>query len=148
MEANDILTIDAITQLLAADTDRLASAERDLLAAQTRYERATNRFTFSTDEGHQGALIEHEPILAEAEAKAMGIAAAAERNSRRVLAQTQRTEPRLSPEEWQAAESRRQFVAEDAERMRLPAVRDAVAHAIATGDRPAMALWARYGNTA
>ena len=141
----DIMTPTEITRVLANDETRIDQTGRTLATARSHYERLTLRGNYFTDEAHVASFNEHLPALEAAETAAIRAAEVAERNARLVLAQTRSAGVTLAPEEFAAAEARRSFIAEDAERLTLAEIRDAVARAIAVGDRPLMYLWLRAG---
>ncbi len=136
----DLMTLPDMNRLSIADTDRLRRGEAALNAARQSHRLATDRYRFSTDEGHAGAVAEHAPSLVAAEREAAAVAQSVELNARAILRQTGHSQVTLTPEEYASAAAQASFVEQDATRLSLAELRDRVRHAVATSDRPAMFL--------
>ena len=136
-EASEIMNQDAMARLMADDASRCTRAEAALHEAQRTYRDHTHRSRHASDEAHEVALKDFLPELEAAERQAEAVARSAEKNTRRVRAQTEHAG-------IAAAAARHAMIAADVARMPLDRVAADLRAAIARDDRPTMFLYARH----
>ena len=147
---DDVMTTDQIGRLVrdgAAEVERVGAA---LTAANAVYAGGTDRYFYSTDEGHAASFAEQLPALERAEEAAIQATAAADRNARAVLKQltgvaraAAQSGAGLTPAERADAAARLPFVEQDAARARPADLAAQLRLALTTGDRAGLFVLSR-----
>ncbi len=126
-----------LDQLAANALADLGQAQFALEAAQTAFERSSNRNYYRSDLAHQAGVEEHTPAFQAALAEASRAAETIFQQSRNLQdATSENREPQLSDADLERANSRREFVKEDCAELPIAELRAKIQHSLQVSDVP------------